>query len=156
MTIANPTVIDRVVAFIRETSLARLPETTVERAELHLLDTLGAIVSGSTLRPGSAVGAWVHAEGGRPASSVLVHGFRTSPALAAMANGAMAHADETDDAHFSSLTHPGASIVPSVLAVAEDRGRTGAAGPRRAVSPVAIKHSVWLTRVHAKLLVPSS
>ena len=39
----------------------------------------------------------------------------------------LAHADETDDSHAPSLTHPGCGIVPAALAMAERERRNGAA-----------------------------
>src|SRR5215470_16699804 len=48
-----------------------------------------------------------------------------APADAALANGVMAHADETDDSHNASRSHPGCAIVPAALAVAEEVGIDG-------------------------------
>ena len=45
---------------------------------------------------------------------------------AAMCNGMLAHSDETDDTHPPSQSHPGASIVPSALAVGEQFNNDGA------------------------------
>src|SRR2546430_15969040 len=44
---------------------------------------------------------------------------------AALANGMLAHADETDDSHAASLTHPGCGVVPAALAMAEREQRGG-------------------------------
>jgi 2-methylcitrate dehydratase PrpD len=41
------------------------------------------------------------------------------PIEAALANGMLAHSDETDDTHPPSQSHPGCSVVPSALAVGE-------------------------------------
>ena len=58
----------------------------------------------------------------------------TTAVNAALANGMLAHADETDDSHAPSLTHPGCGIVPAALAMAERREarRHGAAARGRA------------------------
>jgi len=45
---------------------------------------------------------------------------RTTPAMAALANGAAAHAFELDDVHEEAISHPGAVIVPAALALAEE------------------------------------
>src|SRR5690348_17862753 len=63
----------------------------------------------------------------RPESTVIGSSVRTTAINAAMANGTMAHADETDDSHAPSLTHPGCGIVPAALAMAEREGRDGRA-----------------------------
>src|SRR2546430_1992480 len=52
---------------------------------------------------------------------------------AALANGMSAHADETDDSHARSLTHPGCGVVPAALAMAE-RERAGGTALLRAVA----------------------
>jgi 2-methylcitrate dehydratase PrpD len=46
---------------------------------------------------------------------------------AALANGVLAHSDETDDSHSLSQSHPGSAVVPAALAVAE---KFGCDGPR--------------------------
>ena len=51
----------------------------------------------------------------------------TTAVNAAMANAMLAHADETDDSHAPSLTHPGCAIVPAALAVAERENASGEA-----------------------------
>src|SRR5262249_3652645 len=51
----------------------------------------------------------------------------TSAQNAAFANGMCAHADETDDTHPPSRTHPGSGVVPAALAIAERNGASGIA-----------------------------
>jgi 2-methylcitrate dehydratase PrpD len=43
-----------------------------------------------------------------------------APVDAALANGVMAHADETDDSHNASRSHPGCAVVPAALAAGEE------------------------------------
>jgi 2-methylcitrate dehydratase PrpD len=50
-----------------------------------------------------------------------------------MVNGYMAHADETDDSHAPSRTHPGCAIVPAALAMAERQNASGEAFLRAVV-----------------------
>src|SRR5690606_11754415 len=54
--------------------------------------------------------------------SVLGHDFRTSAELAALANGAMAHALDFEDTFDPTAGHPNASLVPAVLALAQTSG----------------------------------
>jgi 2-methylcitrate dehydratase PrpD len=49
----------------------------------------------------------------------------TSVLNAALANGTCGHADETDDTHPPTRTHPGTSVIPAALAVAEKHALTG-------------------------------
>jgi 2-methylcitrate dehydratase PrpD len=104
---------------------ARLPQAIVDRAKIHILDTLGAIVSGSLLKPGKLAIDFARGQGGMPEASVVATDIKTSAVNAALANGVMAHADETDDTHFPTVTHPGSIVVPTALAIAEKERRSG-------------------------------
>ena len=102
-----------------------LPDAVVEKARHHILDTLAAMVSGSQLRPGLMAIGYVASLGGVPEASVVGTRLRTSAANAALANGMLAHADETDDSHAPSRTHPGCAVIPAALAVAERNRASG-------------------------------
>jgi 2-methylcitrate dehydratase PrpD len=104
-----------------------LPKEVVEKTKHHVLDTLAAMVSGSRLLPGKKAISYTRTLGG--AKEAIVAGSRvvTAAQNAALANGMLAHADETDDSHAPSLTHPGCGIVPAALAMAERERRNGAA-----------------------------
>lgn len=96
-----------------------LPKEVVERAKLHLADTLAAMISGSTLLPGKRVISYVKALGGNKDACVVGTRILTSVTNAALANGLFGHADETDDTHPPSMTHPGCSVIGAALALAE-------------------------------------
>ncbi len=95
------------------------PRVVTERAKIHLVDTFAAMISGSRLLPGQVATKYVRTLGGKPVAGVIGSRIVTSLANAAMANGTFGHADETDDTHPPSLTHPGTSVVPAALAIAE-------------------------------------
>ncbi|NDB69686.1 MAG: MmgE/PrpD family protein [Methylocystaceae bacterium] len=102
-----------------------LPENVIERAQIHLLDTVAAMVSGSQLPAGIAARHFVQSYSGQSGSDVVGAGFKTNPIDAALANAMSAHADETDDAHPASITHPGCAVIPAALAMAQHRGTSG-------------------------------
>jgi 2-methylcitrate dehydratase PrpD len=104
-----------------------LPGPVVEKTKHHVLDTIAAMVSGSKLLPGRKAISYVRTLGGSKQACVVGNGFVTTAENAALANGMLAHADETDDSHAPSLTHPGCGIVPAALAVAEREGSGGEA-----------------------------
>jgi 2-methylcitrate dehydratase PrpD len=114
-------------AYIASTLRRRLPPTVVEKTKHHVLDTIAAMVSGSRLEPGKKAIAYVKTLGGVKEACVIGSNIITTAVNAAMANGMLAHADETDDSHAPSLTHPGCGIVPAALAMAERERRNGAA-----------------------------
>src|SRR5262245_32123034 len=103
-----------------------LPDEATEHAKHHLLDTLAAMISGSELLPGQAAQRYIRAHSGKGAASIAGTMLTAAPPDAALANGVMAHADETDDSHNASRSHPGCAIVPAALAVGEELGIDGA------------------------------
>ncbi len=108
---------------------AFLVDTTVDdrlraRAVDGLVDTAGAIVHGAGQPWSAAVIAHVDATGGDGPCTV-VGGRSTAPALAALANGASAHAFELDDVHEEAISHPGAVVVPAALAIGEHVDASG-------------------------------
>ncbi len=104
-----------------------LPAPVLEKTKHHVLDTLAAIVSGSRLLPGRKAISFVRTLGGAREAGVVGSRIVTNAASAALANGMAAHADETDDSHAASLTHPGCGVLPAALAMAERERRSGAA-----------------------------
>jgi len=102
-----------------------LPEEVTEQAKFHLLDTLAAMVSGSELPPGQAAQRHLREHGGSGTVTVVGTAMTTPPIDAAMANGMMAHSDETDDSHNESRSHPGCAVVPAALASGEFSGIDG-------------------------------
>ena len=117
----------RLSAYIAQALDQPLPEDVAAKARQHILDTLAAMISGTQLRPGHLAIAYAAGLGGAPHCRSSVRPIRTSAVNAALANGMLAHADETDDLHAPSRTHPGCAVIPAALAVAE---RVGASGER--------------------------
>ncbi len=103
-----------------------LPDSVVEKTKHHVLDTFAAMISGADLLPGQAAIKFARAYGGEKVAMVVASDVLTGPIEAALANGVLAHADETDDSHAPSLSHPGCAVVPAALAVGEQLGISGA------------------------------
>ncbi len=102
-----------------------LPPAVVERAKTAILDTLGAIISGSDLEPGKVALKFAAAYRGDNSATIPASNILCGPIEAALVNGMLAHSDETDDTHPPSLSHPGAAVVPAALAVGEKFGSSG-------------------------------
>ena len=118
-------IIDSLVEYILAGRQVLLPAHVVQKGKSHLLDSLAAVVSGSTLKPGKLGLQHAREQGGREECSALGTNFKTTPIMAAFANGMSGHADETDDSN--SQLHPGCAIVPAALALAESQDRGGEA-----------------------------
>ena len=115
----------RLAEYIAAGTDAALPGSVVEKACAHILDTVAAMVSGSRLPPGERGAGFAGMQRGSGRSTVIGTKLNTSAFDAALANGMSAHADETDDSHPGSLSHPGCAIVPAAIAVAEEQSRSG-------------------------------
>jgi 2-methylcitrate dehydratase PrpD len=116
-------IIDGLVDYMLAARQTKLPAEVVQKGKSHTLDSLAAIVSGSTLKPGQLGLQHARAQGSKEECSVLGTNLRTTPVVAAFVNGMSGHADETDDSN--SQLHPGCAIVPAALAVAESQNRSG-------------------------------
>jgi 2-methylcitrate dehydratase PrpD len=117
----------RLSGYIAQAGKKRLPPQVVEKTKHHILDTIAAMVSGARLLPGRKGISYVKTLGGTKESCVIGSRVLTNAANAALANGMSAHADETDDSHAPSLTHPGCGVLPAALAVAEKQASSGEA-----------------------------
>jgi 2-methylcitrate dehydratase PrpD len=115
----------RLSAYIAGALKQPLPAAIAGKARQHILDTMAAMISGTTLPPGKLAVPYVASLGGVRDASVVGTRLLTSPVHAALANGMLAHADETDDSHAPSRNHPGCAVIPAALAAAEKAHASG-------------------------------
>jgi 2-methylcitrate dehydratase PrpD len=113
-------------AYMSAAGTRALSEEVTEHTKHHLLDTIASMISGSELPPGQAAQRYIREHGGNGATTVVGSALTAGPIDAALANGVMAHADETDDSHNESRSHPGCAVVPAALAAGEQYGIDGA------------------------------
>lgn len=116
---ATSSVMNPLSAYMTEAANHPLPDEITEKAKHHILDTLAAMISGSTLLPGKRALEFAQAYGGSEACTVVASKLSRGPIEAAMTNGMLAHSDETDDSHSPSQSHPGCAVVPAALAAGE-------------------------------------
>lgn len=115
---------DRLVEFILGTSWSQIPEEAKEKSKLCLMDALGASIAGSRTRVGEIVTGFVKDFLTGDEATVILNG-RASVIGAALANGYMANALDIDDGAKYTRGHPGAQVIPVVLALSEKYDRTG-------------------------------
>lgn len=119
----------RLARYAAALSYEDIPAEIVERAKECIADTVAAIICGAALPWSRIVIGYARRTGPGGHSHILGPGGPavTAPA-AALANGALAHAFELD-----SLTrpgagvHPGATLLPPALAIAQQQGQGGRA-----------------------------
>jgi len=127
----------RLTAYMSEAGDRALPDKVLEQAKWHILDTIAAMISGSELPPGRAAIAFARANAGNALATIVGDTALCGPIDAALANGVLAHADETDDS-WPSGWHPGCNTVPAALAAGEQFGIGGA----RFVRAVALGYDI--------------
>ena len=118
-------VMARLSTYMSEARNHPLPAKPLEQAKWHVLDTFAAMISGIDLPPGRAAIKFARAYGGQKTATVVCSDVVCGPIEAALVNGVLAHADETDDS-WPGGWHPGCNVVPAALAVGEQFGITGA------------------------------
>ena len=112
------------VDFIAGFDLKQAPALAVERARTAFIDTVGVMLAGSRSEPAGIVLELVRAEGAKPAVSIVGQSLRSSPQLAALANGVASHALDFDFTYMQGqLVAP---IIPALLPLAESTGATPA------------------------------
>ena len=119
-------VMERLSTYMSGAAGRTLPSDVTEIAKQHILDSLAAMISGSELPPGRAAIQFARSYGGKEIATVVASNIVCGPIEAALANGVLAHSDETDDSHGPSRSHPGVSVVPAALAAGEQFGVSGA------------------------------
>lgn len=118
----------------------QLPGPAVSAAKKTVLDSVAVMLAASGTEPAvRSVVELVRESGGREESSVLGFGFKAPAVMAALANGAMAHALNYDD-YLPSGQHCSLSVVPAVLAIAE---RARAVSGRELIAAVAAGQDIF-------------
>jgi 2-methylcitrate dehydratase PrpD len=105
-----------------------LPEGVQSRTRFLLLDLVGNMLRGGVEAESTPPLLAAARAMGLAAGTCTVFGqaSRWTPAGAALLNGALAHSLDFDDTHAASSLHPGAPVIPAVLAAAEIAGASGA------------------------------
>lgn len=112
-------------AFVAGAADRLLPPAVTRKTKQHVLNALACMIAGTTLPPGRLAIEMVRGYGGALHASIPGTDLVTLGEIAAFANGMTARAGESDDVHARSRAHPGASIVPAALAMAEREGASG-------------------------------
>src|SRR5215470_16332325 len=110
--------------FVANFELKNAPPEVIGRARVAFIDTMGVMLAGSREEVAHLVLDMVKLEGAAPSASVVGQSIRTSPQLAALANGVAAHAMDYD---FTFLSGQAISpVIPALLPLAETTGASPA------------------------------
>jgi 2-methylcitrate dehydratase PrpD len=108
----------RVAHHIATTPAHAVREAALHASERSLLDALGVMLAATTLGEGCAAFADLAMDAPGPCT-VIGRTQAARPLAAVLANGALAHAIDYEDALDGAPVHPNAAIVPVVIALAE-------------------------------------
>ncbi len=120
----EPTPASAIATFVAGFDAGALPPAAVQRANLAFIDSLGVMLAGSRSEPAHIVAEMVREEGAAPTTTIAGRALKSSPQLAALANGVALHALDYDVT--TTAGQPTAALVPALLAVAEGRHSTPA------------------------------
>jgi 2-methylcitrate dehydratase PrpD len=111
--------------FIATTPGDAIPDVYLQYAKIILLDTVGVGVAAMPTPLVTKLIAFADAMGGKEQSSLLAGKKKRSAVQAALINGSAMHTYDFDDTSSRFWGHASASIVPSLLALAELNGGSG-------------------------------
>jgi 2-methylcitrate dehydratase PrpD len=106
-------------------SAERLPEQVVHDARRAVVDWFAALLPGGVEPPAALLRDVLSAEG-MGSARVYPGGATIAPRAAALLNATAAHTIEFDDIFRDAVYHPGCTTIAAALAVAQDRGASGA------------------------------
>jgi 2-methylcitrate dehydratase PrpD len=110
----------------RALRLADIPEGVRTWARQCVLDYVGCAIAGASDELVGILLAEMQEHGGKEVASVFGHSGRLPVSSAAIVNGAASHALDFDDVNLAMPGHPSVAILPALLALAEERGSSGA------------------------------
>lgn len=116
---------ERLAQFALDLSLSNIPEIVRDTARLRILDTIGVALAGSQQECARIANKTDREVGGAGPTTIVGMKRKTSCLQAAFINGISSHALEFDDITSSVITHTSATVVPSVLALAENVDASG-------------------------------
>ncbi|MFH0996340.1 MAG: MmgE/PrpD family protein [Pseudomonadota bacterium] len=111
--------VEHVIRFIRDTRWSQFPEAVRHQTRRCLLDSLGALLAGAVTPAGRLVTDIARMQFSGDEATILFYGHRVSASGAALANGFSGNALDVDDGYRMVKGHPGACVLPVVLAAAE-------------------------------------
>jgi 2-methylcitrate dehydratase PrpD len=147
----------RVVAFSLDTKGNDLPETVQHQSKRALLDNLGVLIAGGITPAARITNTFVEdqlaANNPKNACTVVSTGKKVSAVGAALANGIAANGLDMDDGYNAAKGHPGAALLPVLLASAELAPGVGGrdflaalvVGYELAIRAAMIRHATYTT-----------
>ena len=121
----TPSISTELARFAGALDYGNIPAEVMDNAKLRLLDTVGVCLASIGMPYANAILAHVEDQGGREDARLFATSVRLPVPLAVLYNASLAHGNDYDDTHSRSIVHVGGVVVPTALAVAEKKSRSG-------------------------------
>jgi 2-methylcitrate dehydratase PrpD len=119
-------VMEKLIDYVSKARATELPPEVAQKTKHHILDTLAAMISGTTLKPGEFALKYAKLqEGGARDAQVVGSNIMLTIIPAAVINGMLGHSDETDDSNGSAGFHPGCAVLPAAMGMGEREDASG-------------------------------
>ena len=122
------TLTQTLIRHVLDVDYGDLPAAAILAQKNSMADMLAVMLAATGLDTASAPFAAFAAAEGRGRCTLLGRGEKTSPALAALANGALVHALDYEDSHETATVHPNSAALPALMALSQHLG--GVSGRR--------------------------
>lgn len=123
--------------FAASMSARQLPESVLSVVRMGFTDTVGSMFMGLTEPVTTILRGVLEAEGGKPEARACLSELRMSASQAALLTATAGHAIDLDDYAFNN--HPSVVLVPTILALADAAGGSGA----RMAAAYAAGYEAW-------------
>ena len=130
--------------YVVETKYEDLPKEVVSKIKLLIMDCMANMVGGAKMEPARIVQELFLQYGGTEEATVFSNGKKLPVPHATYINSFLANALDFDDTYHN-FAHPGATVIPAALALAE---KTAASG-KELITAIVLGYEVSLRIGHA-------
>jgi 2-methylcitrate dehydratase PrpD len=113
------------VTQIIETRYEDISENALYEAKRSLLNWLGVAIGAANHESMDKLFAVAKLMGSQPQSTIFGREEKTDLLFASLLNGMSSHVYDFDDTLLETVLHPSAPVFPAILAVAENKGKSG-------------------------------
>lgn len=117
--------IKQLLSFIEEAKIDTCDTSTKVALNEAITDLFASIIAGTEAPVSDIVKKFSQSQFGKGDCSVFISENQMTPAGATFVNATMANALDVDDGHRLTKGHPGAVVLPAILAAAEDQNTSG-------------------------------
>jgi len=111
--------------FIISTRYDEMTEVVIHQAKRCILDFLGVALAGSRVGLAPLITEVICGMGGTNEATIIGEGRKIPSLHASLVNGVRGHSLDMDDGHRYANAHPGVTVIPAALAIAEKENLSG-------------------------------